>query len=208
MLGEKQDAAGVTVRFGTIGIAALGSLVALSASGQSWFEFVERDEFFSVNLPEIPAIEDIVYHSEWGADLPGKVFTASDGQVKYSITVVDYSMSDLPNHSPLWDYYGSVDYAAWNIRKRGGDVTYDAWTQIDRIAGHQLQVTNGDQSRSYVQILSHKERLYILEAIAPAGSTPPIHFQQSLRIIDENGDAVRYDRDMRTRLGPEESLSP
>jgi hypothetical protein len=196
------------MRLSTVAIATIGTLFALSASAQSWFEFVERDELFSVNLPQMPAVEEIIFHSEFGADLPGKLFTTTDGQVQYRITVVDYSVSDLPNHSPLWDFYGSVDYAAWNIRKRGGDITYDAWTQVDRIAGHQLQVTNADQSRSYVQILSHKERLYILEAIAPAGSTPPIHFQQSLRIIDENGNAVRYDRDMRTRLGIEESLSP
>jgi hypothetical protein len=59
-----------------------------------------------------------------------------------------------------------------------------------------------------VQILSHAERLYILEAIAAPGAIPPIHFQQSLRIIDENGDPIRYDRDLRTRLDIEESLSP
>jgi hypothetical protein len=196
------------MRARTFVLAALGTLYSFSANAQGWFEFVERDEFFSVNLPHILAVEEIVFHSEFGADLPGTLFTVSDGQVQYRISVVDYSVSDLPNHSPLWDFYGSVDYAAWNIRKRGGEITYDAWTQVDRIAGHQLQITNADHSRTYVQILSHAERLYILEAIAAPGSTPPIHFQQSLRIIDENGDAIRYDRDLRTRLGNEESLSP
>jgi hypothetical protein len=175
---------------------------------QGWFEFVEREELFSVNLPQEPEVEEIVYHSEWGAELPGKIFTASEEGAEYLITVVDYSVSDLPDHSPIWDFYGSVDFAAWNIRKRGGEVTYDAWTNVDRIAGHMLQVTNQDLSRSYVQILSHKERLYILEAIVPPGATPPINFQQSLRIIDENGDPVRYDRDLRTRLPLEQSLSP
>jgi hypothetical protein len=186
----------------------MGVLCAFSASAQGWFDFVERDELFSVNLPHAPAVEEIFFHSEWGAELPAKVFTAADAQVQYLVTVVDYSASDLANNSPLWDFYGSVDYAAWNIRKRGGDITYDAWTQFDRIAGHQLQITNDDQSRTYVQILSHAERLYILEAIAAPGAIPPIHFQQSLRIIDENGDPIRYDRDLRTRLDIEESLSP
>ena len=181
---------------------------AFPAVAQSWFEFVERDEFFSVNLPEVPEVEEIVYHSEWGAELPGKLFTASEGEADYRITVVDYSESDLPNNSEIWDFYGSVDYAAWNIRKRGGEITYDAWTNVDRIAGHMLQVTNDDLTRTYAQILSHKGRLYILEAVVPPGSTPPVHFQQSLRIIDENGDPVRYDRDLRTRLPVEESQTP
>ena len=196
------------MRIGTLTLSALGVLCAFSASAQGWFDFVERDELFSVNLPHVPAIEEIVFLSEWGADLPGKVFTAADAQVQYRVTVVDYSVSDLPNNSPVWDFYGSVDYAAWNIRKRGGDITYDAWTQFDRIAGHQLQITNDDQGRTYVQVLSHAERLYILEAIAAPGATPPIHFQQSIRIIDEDGAPIRYDRDLRTRLDIEKSVSP
>jgi hypothetical protein len=196
------------MRLRTLVVAALATFTAFPATTQNWFEFVEQEELFSVNLPHEPDVEEIVYHSEWGADLPGKLFTASEGDANYSITVVDYSVSDLPNHSPIWDFYGAVDYAAWNIRKRGGEITYDAWTNVDRIAGHMLQITNSDQSRTYVQILSHMERLYILEARVAPGSTPPIHFQQSLRIIDENGDPIRYDRDLRTRLDIEQSRSP
>ncbi len=193
------------MRYGMLMLALFGTLSVFPAAAQGWFDFVERNELFSVNLPHVPAVEDTVYHSEWGADLPGNVFTAADEQAQYLITVVDYSVSELLNNSPIWDFYGSVDYAAWNIRKRGGEITYDAWTQFDRIAGHQLQITNDDQSRTYVQILSHADRLYVLEA---PGSTPPIHFQQSLRIIDENGDPIRYDRDLRTRLDIGESVSP
>jgi hypothetical protein len=159
-------------------------VIAGSAFAQGWIDFVERGEFFTVNLPHEPSQEDIVWESEWGATLPGKVFTASDDTNDYRVTVVDYSKSDLPPHSPTWDFYGAVDFAAWNIRKRGGEVTYDAWTNVDRIAGHQMQVTNADMTRSYITILSHAERLYIFEAIADPGVTPPINFQQSMRIID------------------------
>ena len=35
-------------------------------------------------------------------------------------------------------------------------------------------------------------RLYIVEARAAPEATPPIHFQQSLSILDENGDIVRF----------------
>jgi hypothetical protein len=102
----------------------------------------------------------------------------------------------------VWDYAGSVAYAAWQIRKRGGDITYDGWTEADRIPGHHLQITNPNQSRTYVAIHSHGTRLYIFEAIAAPGVVPPIHFQQSVIILDEEGEIVRYDTDFLTRIDP------
>ena len=82
------------------------------------------------------------------------------------------------------------------------DVTYDRWAQIDRIRGHHLQITNEDGSRSYIAIHFHGVRLYILEARAKPGAPPPIQFQQSLSILDENGEVVRYDVDLTTRIPP------
>jgi hypothetical protein len=57
-------------------------------------------------------------------------------------------------------------------------------------------------SRSYIAIHFHGERLYILEARAKPGSPPPIQFQQSLSILDEDGVVVRYDVDLITRVDP------
>ena len=90
------------------------------------------------------------------------------------------------------DILGAVAYAAWNIRKQGGEVTYDSWAHYDRIYGHQLQITNPDRSRTYAGIFFHARRLYILEATVPPGSPPPGLFQQSLNILDEDGWRVRY----------------
>ena len=90
---------------------------------------------------------------------------------------------------------GSIAYAAWNFRKRGGEVTYDAYAQVDRIEGHQLQITNADQSRTFVAIHLHARRLYILEATVPPGSPPPVDFQISLYILDEEGKRIRYNLD-------------
>ena len=188
------------MRLVTLVLTVVGSLSAFPAAAQSWIEFVDREELFGVNLPREPAVEEITYHSEFHAELPGKVFTASDAQVDYSVTVVNYASNPVPGERARWDFYGSVAYAAWNIRKRGGEITYDGWAQADRIPGHQLQLTNPDQSRSYVEMHSHGTRLYILEARAAPGSTPPIHFQQSLIILDDDGEIVRYDTDLRTRV--------
>ncbi len=191
------------MRFSALILTVIGSLAALPAAAQGWIEFRETEEFFGINLPHEPTVGGIVHHSEFGAEYPGKVYTASDGQVDYKVTVVDYTASaELPGSRGVWDFAGSVAYAAWDFRKRGGEFTHDGWTEADRIPGHQLQITNDDRSRTYAQIHSFGKRLYIFEAHATPGATPPIHFQQSVVFLDEDGQIVRYDTDFQTRIDP------
>jgi hypothetical protein len=96
-----------------------------------------------------------------------------------------------------------VAHAANAFRTRGGTVTYDAWLDIEKVEGHQLQITNPDQSRSFIAILLNAARLYILEATVPRGYPPPVLFQSSLGFLDEDGRRVRYQVDadgQRTRI--------
>jgi hypothetical protein len=104
--------------------------------------------------------------------------TAADGPVNYQYWRIDV--------------IASVAYAATQFRNRGSEVTYDAWHHIERVYGHQLNLTNPDNSRSYVGIYLHKDRLYIVEATVPDGSPPQGHFQQSLGFNDEDGVRIRY----------------
>jgi len=63
----------------------------------------------------------------------------------------------------------------------------------DLVAGVQLQfVSNADQSRNYVSIYMHANRLVIAEAIVPKGYPAPLIFQQSLGWLDEKGQRIRY----------------
>ena len=143
--------------------------VALLTSGpsfaQDWIKYVDRAERFIVNFPVEPEVSDIAYQSEYGATLPARVYTASDRSSSYAVTVVDYTDAERllmaryertgePYRVDLLtsDVLGSIAYAASNIRQRGGDITYDAWAAVDRIAGHQLQITNTDQSRTFAGI--------------------------------------------------------
>lgn len=192
-----------TMRLATLVFTVVGYLCAYPAVAQNWFEFVETEELFSVNFPHAPAVEEFTYHSGYHAELPGKKYTAADTQADYSVTVVDFSPTQLTGQRANWDLRGSVAHAAWEIRQRGGEITHDDWVQIDRIDGHQLQMINLDQTSSYVQIHWHGTRLYIVEARAAPGATPPIHFQQSLSILDENGEIVRYANDFITRVEAE-----
>ena len=60
------------------------------------------------------------------------------------------------------------------------------------VEGHQLQITNQDNSRTYAGMYLHAGRLYIVEATVPQGGLPQGLFQQSLTFLDEEGARIRY----------------
>jgi len=91
-----------------------------------------------------------------------------------------------------YDVLGALDHASEAFLKRDAKVTYFAWATIDRIVGRQIQLTNPNGSRTYVQIHMLENRLYIFEATVPKGSPEPGLFQQSPRFLDGDGKAVRY----------------
>ena len=178
----------------------------LPSFGQGWIEYVSMTDRFGMYVPGEPEVRDIAYPSEYGVVFPARLYLYEEGSSRYSVTVVDYTDSkqihsertnktEADDGSLYWaiDVLGSIAYAAWNIRKRGGEVTHDAWHYIQRVQGHQLQITNADQSRTYAGIYLHDTRLYILEATVPPGSPPPIIFQQSLTLLDEEGNTFNYE---------------
>lgn len=194
------------MRAGRIAPVASLLLVAGSASAQGWIEFLDRDRFFGVNLPREPEVADIEYTSAHDAVFPARVYSVRDGDSLYSVTIVDYTdaqrvhaerpdRTEASRNEWIKDVRASVAHEAWNFRKRGGEVTYDAWSDIERVEGHQIQITNPDRSRTYAGIYLHDSRLYVLEATVAAGGPPPILFQQSLRFFDEDGVRVRYELD-------------
>jgi len=172
---------------------------------QDWTEFVSMEDRFRMFGPGQPEVEEISYPSEYGVEYPARVYTYEDDPTRYSLTVVDYSdaqrihsertnKTSADDGSIYWsvDVLGSIAYAAWNIRRRGGEVTYDAFHYIQRVDGHQLQITNANQSRTYAGIYLHDLRLYIVEATSPAGRPPPTIFQQSLELLNEDGETFNY----------------
>lgn len=182
----------------------IGSFSGL-ATAQEWQTFVDQSQFFSVNFPGDPEVTEISYPSEYGVTLPANVYAVRNGDSLHSVTVVDYNQAqriyqELPdrtdegNNAALWlyDQRASVAYSARAFRLRGGEVTYDAWHHIDLVEGHQLQITNPDDSRTYAGMYLHDGRLYVVEATVPAGSLPQGLFQQSLTFLDEGGNRIRY----------------
>jgi len=173
--------------------------VSAPAFAQEWIEYVDRKEHFQINFPGQPTVKDIQYLSEDGEMLPARVYTAKEGPATYSLTVVNYKDAEAGV------YRASTAWAAWQFRKRGGEVTYDAYAVTDRIAGHQLQISNKDGSRSYIGIHPNARRLYIMEASAPPNYPPPSDFPQTLSVLDDQGHRIRYELDDEgNRIGQDE----
>ena len=185
------------------------TLGAHAVFAQEWVEYTNKVDRFVVPAPGQPKVDTITWDSEYGAKFPARVYRWEQGPSRYSVTVVDYSESQRI-HAELkhvaysggpgpggvyWlvDIAGSAAYAATKYRERPGvRVTYDAFHYIEFVAGHELQLTNPDGSRSYVGIYLHENRLYILDATAPSAAAPPIIFQQSFGFLDAAGNPVRY----------------
>jgi len=174
------------------------------ATAQDWQHKTYQENLFAINMPGEPDISTFNYASEWGGSLPATLYSLDVNDVEYRLTVVLYGTADsiysqVDDHTDddfpwLYDIRGSIAYAAHNIRKRGGEITYDAWHHIEMVEGHQLQISHEDGSRTYAGIYLYEEegRLYIIEAKVPEGGLPQGLFQQSINFLDKEGNRVRY----------------
>ncbi|HEU4692918.1 MAG TPA: hypothetical protein VFS23_31365 [Vicinamibacterales bacterium] len=199
-------------------MAALVLLSATPARAQ-WTDFVSRDDGFRVNFPGAPTVTQTTFTSEYGADLPARVYGVAREQERYSVTVVDYRsieklLTEKAKTCPpfaderctgigagfavgagYWktDVRAALVWASWQFMQRDARVTHYMWNFIDLVEGHQLQLTNNkDKSRTFVAIYMHENRLYILEGTVPEGDPEPGLFQQSLGFVDKDGNGVRY----------------
>jgi hypothetical protein len=188
---------------------------SVPAVAQEWIEYVNKVDRFSNVFPSQPTVQEITWPSEYGMVFPGRVYAAQQGPNRYSVTVIDYTSAEKQyselkkapsfQQSIYWqiDIMASIQYAATKFRQREGvKVTYDAWHYIDLVEGHQLQLTNPDQSRTFVAIYLHENRLYIVEGTVPRGAPEPGLFQQNLSFLDEKGERARYDQIYSNRLPP------
>ena len=201
-----------------ISLVSVAVLVSLSmrATAQDWIEFASTQDRFTLNFPDQPKIEETTYTSEYGAQLPARVYHAENGRSRYSMTVVDYRQLEriltekaaacppgaetcsgtlATSGRGQWkaDLRGALVYATWQFMQRDVKVTHYIWSFVDLVEGHRLQMTNNaDQSRTFASVHMHENTLYILEATAPRGLHGQEQFQQSLGWLDENGIGLRY----------------
>jgi hypothetical protein len=186
-------------------VAACMLLIGRPVFAQEWNRYQNLDGRFAVSAPGQPTIEMTKWKSEYDSMFPAAIYRWQQGQNRYTVTVVDYSDSEAIYYANphsvdfqdafYWqiDILGSIQYAATQYRQKTGiKVTFDAFHYINLITGHQLQITNPDQSRTYVGIYLHENRLYIIDATVTKGMPPPLIFQQSPEFLDASGNPVRY----------------
>jgi len=91
------------------------------------------------------------------------------------------------------DIRDAIVYATFKYLQKDVKVTEYLWNWQDLVEGHQLQLTNNaDQSRTFLYISMHENKLYIQDATVPKGYPEPGLFQQSLGYVDKDGNGIRY----------------
>ncbi|HEX2460311.1 MAG TPA: hypothetical protein VHJ58_09195 [Vicinamibacterales bacterium] len=203
------------MRFTPVVAATIVLALSGSAFAQEWIEFTSREDRFTGNFPSQPKVTQTTYQSQYGADLPARVYSAEQGPSRYSMTVVDYSQIEKiltakaqtckahtegcyggtgfsgVGHWRL-DYHGALLHATWKLMERDAKVTQLTWSTTYSVGGHQVHLTNRDGSRTMAAIYMHNQRLYVIEGTVPAGYPEPALFQQSFGWLDEKGNEVRY----------------
>jgi len=187
--------------------AALIVFLAVPSFAQEWVEYYDRGDRFLVNFPKQPQVKTVMFHTEYGLDLPSHVHYYDEGANHFSVTVVDYNdveklhgervkgctlYPDQCTNQGQNELRGALDYAAWNFIKRDAKVTYYAYANSDRIEGRRVQLTNPDKSKTFAAIYMHENRLYITEATVPGNAPPPALFYQSMGFLDKDGARIRY----------------
>src|SRR5215831_15523746 len=152
---------------------ALVLSISWSLFAQEWIEFASREDRFTCNFPTQPKVTQTTYRSLHEADLPARIYSATQGQSKYSVTVIDYTQAQRiltekakscpagaepclggPGDEGHWkaDIRGAIDYASWQVLQRDAKVTLFTWAAMDMVEGRQIQLTNPDKSRTYVGV--------------------------------------------------------
>jgi len=185
------------------------------AAGGEWVEFVSQEERFTALFPGTPTMTDTAWFSQFGAVLPARVYSVTQGESRFVITVVDYrpvervqvekarACPDGANTCqgiPDWgigywknDIRGAIVYAVSKFLTRNVTVTELIWNGIALVQGQALQLTNNaDQSRTFVGVYMHDNRLVIVDATVAPAYPAPVAFTESIGWIDERGRAVRY----------------
>ena len=172
------------MRFVSLIPAALALFISGAASAQTWEEYVNRTDFFSVNMPGEPTDQAFQYKTAKGTILPAHLYTARDARGNYTITVVDYSSADA-------EIPTAIDEAVANIKSKG-TTKYEGVNMLDNHRSWRITVETPQQRRLLGEVLvSAAKRLYISQADTALNTPPPAQFSVSLQILNTDGVRIR-----------------
>jgi hypothetical protein len=204
-----------------IAAALLLSLATPAVAQEDWDNFKFTEDGFEVNFPGKPNIETTTWMSQYRYELPARIYSASHGRERYSVTVVDYRPvlklgEERAKRCPpgaetcigtqdgkrggiiglgysKMDIRGAMTFAALKFVQRPGAKVTDMNLQFEQVVeGLFMQVTNADESRTFGYITMHENRLYVFEGTVPKGYPEPALFQSSVGFVDAKGGSIRY----------------
>ena len=176
------------MRFVSLAPAIVALFMSSAASAQVWEEYVNRDNFFQVNLPGEPTMTEAPYRTVKGTNLTAHVFTArapagSVTEGTYKVTVIDYTSAQ----GELGD---AIEQARQAVLAKGA-TKYDDINNLDFHRSRRITVET-PTSRILAEILiAANNRLYIVEGETPLSVPPPAQFQASLQILNDQGVRIR-----------------
>ena len=174
--------------------SALILVLSRPALGQV-LEYANQDYRFSINFPAAPSEHPVTYTIADGRDVPATLFFTETRRGRFS--VVALRLPDDAAHRTQ-----QIEYVADNMRARPGEVLYEELNENDGFPIQLLTLEAPDGRRSMIGILVHERRLYITEGNVAEGAPPPLQFQQTLFMLDENGEKFGIDEEEFERLNP------
>jgi hypothetical protein len=166
-------------------LALLATLGAAAAQTSPPY-YINREYRFAVIFPGEPVARDVSYATSSGASVPARQFHHSQGNDQLTLTVVVFASGPPVDNA-------AVDHAAAQLRQRG-EVRFQFAEEYDPgLPGRQLNIfqSDGRQVRASVYMWDH--RLYITEATAAPGSSEALQFEQSIMLLDADGNELNLD---------------
>jgi hypothetical protein len=187
-------------------IVALLPGSALAAEEAEWAEFASPEDGFTINFPGQPVVETITYLSEYGAELPARVYRARDGAGRFSVTVVDYNpverlltekakacarglercLGNPAFGAGYWktDVMGAVVYATWRLMQRDAKLTYYWHDFIQLVDGHLMQFKDSDGSQTHALVSMYETKVYIVEGTTPGNDPTALLFREGFQFAN------------------------
>ena len=168
--------------------AFVALIMSSTAFAQVWEEYVNRENFFQINLPGEPTVTDVPYRTVKGTDLTARVFTATAAPNSitagtYRVTVVDYSnaINEMPD---------AIEQARKAISAKG-TVKYDGVNNLDGHREWRLTVETPNSRIVAGILLAANNRLYFTEGETPLTVPPAAQFQASMQVLNNEGVRIR-----------------
>lgn len=166
-----------------LALSFAAAFVVVPALAQDGPLNINREHRFAVIFPGEPMTREIAYTTRNGTPVPARQFFIEDDASRYMVTVVQFADGRSEDRR-------AVEHAAEGLRRRG-EVRFQAYADYDPgIPGRQLNImeTGGRQLRASVYM--YDRRLYITEASAVPGDVAAIQFEQSIMLLDDEGNDV------------------